>query len=169
MLIRIRSTSPAVVVHKLRLAVTRVEDVGTTAADGYKLVSKVNHISPIVTVLGRREHALRRSGLPWPAALVVLFSAVETQSDWVAILCTRAEKAVRVRNAKQLVFNLNWAAVDFCYLPVAIESAEKVLLASKVDGARVLDVLIRIFFLAIPTFELTDKIIIKRNSLCLGI
>ena len=169
MLIRIRPTSPAVVVHKLGLAVASAEDVGTTAADGYKLVSKVNHISPIVTVLGRREHALRRSGLPWPATLVVLFSAVETESNWVAILRARAEKAVCVRNAKQLVFNLDWAAVDFCYLPVAIESAEKVLLASEIDGARVLDVLINIFFFAFPTFELTDKIIIKRNSLCLGI
>lgn len=81
MLIRIRPTSPAVVVHKLRLAVASAEDVGTTAADGHKLVLKVNHVSPIVTVLGRREHALRRSGLPGPAALVVLFSAVETESN----------------------------------------------------------------------------------------
>ena len=43
-------------------------------------------------------------------------------------------------NAKQLVLNVDFAAVNFRYLSIAIKTAEEVLLASEVYKACVLDV-----------------------------
>ena len=146
-LIWIRPASPAVLVHELRLAVTSVEDVGTTTADSHKLVSKVNHVGPVVAVLRWRKHALRRSGLPWPATLVILVSAVETERNWISIARARAKHSVGVRNTKQLVLKLDCAALNCRYLSITIESTEKVLLATEVDWASVLDVWVKLFSL----------------------
>ena len=84
--IEIWPASPAIIVHKLSLAVASIEDVRPTAADSDELVLEVDHVCPFMRMLRERQLRLSLSRLPSEATLVLLFITVEAESDRFFVL-----------------------------------------------------------------------------------